>query len=398
MADSHTTLIIGPCSGHEQNQKSVLLTQTLMDVLKDQPNTWLLSPKATPRGHMEASLTLGEHRQMVCFDSTVDPQSFSQLNQEFLTNAFPKLLRQLKPGLVHFVDPHLLGLELLWIVRKTWPASTMVASFSDASALCELNGLLVNTKGKLCSGPSISACQACKPELSTAQGFLRQDLLRSALQLLHVVTGAHQRFSTALEGLGARVHSASLSPTLQKDAAVQGHAPKQAKPEAAPVAYFGPVTGEGLRLIVEAARLASPTQGIHIYPTDLDGTDADRLLDKYRQVDGISIQSNWEHANFSAYLQQYTAVILPDAGSAEALHWAEAALAYGAHLILPSGLLGLDPERPNQLIGFLSGSAMSLSSAIHEAHRRIAGPSQAEHAPKAHFQDIVKALHRGLTP
>lgn len=365
--------------GHQMNggspSKSVLLTTSIRDNIPEGAELWTLSPVTISSATEQVSsvLSRGPEERSFLFQSSYEVKGFSQLNQEFLNVAFPRFLAHLSPGIVHFVDPHLIGLELIWIVRNTLPSTKIVVSLSDASSLCILNGLLLKSDGQLCDGPSVASCKACDNTFNPDSHFLKLNLVDSAFQLVSTITAPKSRLAKVL--MEKKLHSQPLEfrPFVKSSTyPTFGHAEPDALKSTKRFAYFGPVCGQGMHLLVEAMRsMSSETcYSIDVYPTDSGESKFEHSLKKFGNQPGLFIQTAWSQADFHFYLSDYCATILPSSESPDALHWAETSLELGLKLIRSHRLVGLDGPIPTLAIPFLEGSSMSLVAAMKNAAHR----------------------------
>lgn len=367
--------MVGHQLGEEWLNNSAMLTEALCQNMPSTNDVWILSP-ILPTDTLTTSsgvLALGAKHQSFCFHSNCDPDRFSQLNQDFLNLAFPRFLGQLSPSVVHFVDPHLIGLELIWVVRNSLPNAKIIISLSDASAFCVLNGLLLKKDGQLCDGPSVAACKACKPSFDADSHFLKLNWLNSAFRLATSITTQKSRFKNVLLENEFPAYHLELVPKVdaawhEADAssAVSSQSTKR-------FAYFGPVCGEGMRLISEAVRMLSGESAcsVDVYPTDSHASQFNLHVDKYREHVGLFIQTSWSRADFNCYLSNYCAVLLPTGESSQALHWAESALDSGVTLIRSHRLTGLNGNNHSAAIAFLEGAAISLVAAMKKASASV---------------------------
>ena len=103
----------------------------------------------------------------------------SNRNTEELERDFLRVLRDLKPDVVHFHHFIGLGLETLYAVRRALPDCVIVITFHEFLSICHHHGQMVKTGGtKLCYRASPADCNGCFPEISPAR-FLRARAFRT---------------------------------------------------------------------------------------------------------------------------------------------------------------------------------------------------------------------------
>ncbi len=108
----------------------------------------------------------------------------SNRNTEEIERDFLRVLRDLKPDVVHFHHFIGLGLEMIYAVRRTLPDCVIVITFHEYLSICSHHGQMVKTGGtKLCHRASPSDCNACFPEISPARFLRREHFVRNMLDV-----------------------------------------------------------------------------------------------------------------------------------------------------------------------------------------------------------------------
>lgn len=108
----------------------------------------------------------------------------SNHNTEEVERDFLRVVRELKPEVIHFHHFIGLGLECLFAVRKALPNAVIVVTFHEFLAICHHHGQMVKTGStKLCDRASPADCNACFPEISPARFLRREYFIRSLLQV-----------------------------------------------------------------------------------------------------------------------------------------------------------------------------------------------------------------------
>ena len=88
----------------------------------------------------------------------------------------------LRPDVVHFHHYHLLGVELIPLVRRTLPGVKVVVHLHEMYAICPRNGhMFLPESGELCDRAVPSRCAGCFPHEGAANLKLRELFLRSTL-------------------------------------------------------------------------------------------------------------------------------------------------------------------------------------------------------------------------
>ncbi|QRM30271.1 glycosyltransferase family 4 protein [Microvirga sp. VF16] len=108
----------------------------------------------------------------------------SNRNTEEIERDFLRVLRDLKPDVVHFHHFIGLGLEMIYAVRQALPDCVIVITFHEFLSICNHHGQMVKTGGtKLCHRASPSDCNACFPEISPARFLRREHFIRGLLDV-----------------------------------------------------------------------------------------------------------------------------------------------------------------------------------------------------------------------
>ena len=108
----------------------------------------------------------------------------SNRNTEELERDFLRVLRDLKPDVVHFHHFIGLGLETVYAVRRALPDCVIVITFHEFLSICHHHGQMVKTGGtKLCQRASPADCNSCFPEISPARFLRREHFVRGLLEV-----------------------------------------------------------------------------------------------------------------------------------------------------------------------------------------------------------------------
>lgn len=160
---------------------------TLFSELRSRPDTTAIFVARIPASRGGAS-ALSQHvpdGSELLVASDTEHFRHSQRRIELINEEFPELLRWYEPDVVHFHHYTHLGLELLRAVRNYSPAVPIVMTLHEYLAICHANGQLVRTTDRSpCERPSPAACNACFPEISAEDFFLRERFIKSYLALV----------------------------------------------------------------------------------------------------------------------------------------------------------------------------------------------------------------------
>ena len=129
------------------------------------------------RGHATPSGAIGLRRaDEYTWDQGIgDWHMLRAAHRDSLLDGFAQLLRALRPTVVHLHHYMHLGLEVLRVVRNELPDARIVMTLHEYMAICRNNGQMIKADGKrLCSGATPQECQACFPQQSVEDFWLRR--------------------------------------------------------------------------------------------------------------------------------------------------------------------------------------------------------------------------------
>ncbi|APF39469.1 glycosyltransferase family 4 protein [Chelatococcus daeguensis] len=108
----------------------------------------------------------------------------SNRNTEEIERDFLRVVRDLRPDVVHFHHFIGLGLECLYAVRQALPETLIIVTFHEFLSICHHHGQMVKTGGaKLCNRASPADCNACFPDISPARFLRREHFVRGLLDV-----------------------------------------------------------------------------------------------------------------------------------------------------------------------------------------------------------------------
>lgn len=173
---------------------------------------------------------------------------------------FVRVLRDLKPDVVHFHHFIGLGLECLFAARDALPDATIVVTFHEYLSICHHHGQMVKTGAfKLCYRASPVECNGCFPDISPARFLARENFIKGILGLAdHFVSPSQfladrytdwglepERFTVIENGLDV----ATIAPPRTLPEPV----PEEPTPRRSRFAYFGQLTPyKGADVLIDA--------------------------------------------------------------------------------------------------------------------------------------------------
>jgi len=202
----------------------------------------------------------GEDQREILYDQSTDYFDFSANNLRYLAFDLPALLREIRPDVVHFHHYVNVGVESFRVVRNELPAARIVLTLHEFLAICNRQGQMLKTNGKLCTRAHPQDCHLCMPERLPPDYFLRERYVKSLFSEIDL-------FISPSEFLKKRYVSWGLEP--ERIAVVENGQPSGA---AAPLretgvepqvfGYFGQITPyKGVDVLLDAfSRLPDETR------------------------------------------------------------------------------------------------------------------------------------------
>lgn len=212
------------------------------------------------RGQRPGTVFQGIGRQrdeMLMWTGHFDNFYLSQIDLHGIVPEFSELLRELKPDIVHFHHILLLGVEMLFLVRRVLPRARILLSLHDYYAICAHDGQMVTTvERRLCHAASPDACRRCFPQLEMEQFVLRERHLKTHFSVV-------DRFLAPSEFLRRRFIAWGLAPeriavlrNARPLAEVAPHRQLKRGERRNRFAYFGNLSpNKGILILLEAASL-----------------------------------------------------------------------------------------------------------------------------------------------
>ncbi|WP_448204556.1 glycosyltransferase family 4 protein [Azospirillum sp. sgz302134] len=109
----------------------------------------------------------------------------SQIDLHGIVPDLSNLLRAFKPDIVHVHHTLLLGVEMLFLIRRVCPAAKIVYTLHDYYPICANDGQMVTTGAHaLCRSASPDACHRCFPDRPTDQFVLREKHVKAMFGLV----------------------------------------------------------------------------------------------------------------------------------------------------------------------------------------------------------------------
>lgn len=195
--------------------------------------------------------------EMLMWTGHFDGFYLSQIDLHGIVPELTDLLTATKPDIVHFHHVLLMGVEILFLVRRVLPKARIVLSLHDYYSICAHDGQMVTTdERRLCHAASPDACHRCFTQLEPEQFVLRERHIKTHFSVV-------DRFLSPSSFLRRRYIAWGLSPdridvlrNARPEAAVIPHRRLKKGERRGNFAYFGNLSpNKGVLVLLEAARL-----------------------------------------------------------------------------------------------------------------------------------------------
>lgn len=185
-----------------------------------------------------------------------DHFTLSQVDLHGIVPDLSQLLLSYRPDVVHFHHTLLIGVEMLFLVRRLLPRCRIVFTLHDYYAICANHGQMVKAGSlELCREATPDACRQCFPGIGADKFVLRDKHVRTLLSLV-------DDFVAPSEFLRQRYIAWGLDPDRIR--VIRNGRPRVARQPARPTSggrrnifgYFGNLSPfKGVNVALDAARL-----------------------------------------------------------------------------------------------------------------------------------------------
>ncbi len=130
--------------------------------------------------------TLGRSAdEVILWAGHFDRFYMSQIDLHGIVPDLTALLTSFRPDVVHVHHTLLLGVEMLFLIRRILPRARIVYTLHDYYPICANDGQMVTTpKRELCTRASPDACHRCFPGVAPDKFVLREKHLKSMFGLV----------------------------------------------------------------------------------------------------------------------------------------------------------------------------------------------------------------------
>lgn len=183
----------------------------------------------------------------------------SQIDLHGIVPELSDLLREVKPDVVHFHHILLMGVEMLFLVRRVLPKAKILLSLHDYYSICAHDGQMVTTgERRLCNAATPDACHRCFPHLEGEQFVLRERHLKTHFSVVDQFLAPSEFLRRRYIAWGLAPERIAVLRNARPLAEVAPHRSLKRGEKRNRFAYFGNLSpNKGILLLLEAARLGN---------------------------------------------------------------------------------------------------------------------------------------------
>jgi len=123
--------------------------------------------------------------EMLLWSGHYDRFYQSQVDLYGVVPELAQFLRNFRPDIVHVHHTQLLGMEMLFLIRRVLPQARIVYTLHDYFPICAHEGQMVTTKDHtLCERASPDACHGCFPKASPDKFVLRETHIKNMFRMV----------------------------------------------------------------------------------------------------------------------------------------------------------------------------------------------------------------------
>ncbi|UEM22411.1 glycosyltransferase family 4 protein [Skermanella mucosa] len=183
----------------------------------------------------------------------------SQIDLHGIVPDLSTLLQSFRPDIVHIHHTLLLGVEMLFLIRRVLPRARIVYTLHDYYPICANDGQMVTTDGhRLCPGASPDACHRCFPERTPDKFVLREKHLKGMLSLVDRFIAPSHFLRDRYVAWGLPADRIAVLRNGRPAAPAEERAPASGQSSARRnvFGYFGNLSPyKGIRVALDAARM-----------------------------------------------------------------------------------------------------------------------------------------------
>nr|WP_298688464.1 glycosyltransferase family 4 protein [uncultured Dongia sp.] len=195
--------------------------------------------------------------EMLMWTGHFDNFYLSQIDLHGIVPELTDLLTEIKPDIVHFHHILLMGVEILFLVRRVLPKAKIVMSLHDYYSICAHDGQMITTQERrLCHHASPDACHRCFKQLEPEQFVLRERHIKTHFSVVDRFLAPSNFLRRRYIGWGLAADRIEVLRNARPEPEIVPHRTLKIGEKHGNFAYFGNLNpNKGVLILLEAARL-----------------------------------------------------------------------------------------------------------------------------------------------
>jgi glycosyltransferase involved in cell wall biosynthesis len=195
--------------------------------------------------------------EMLMWTGHFDNFYLSQIDLHGIVPELTDLLNTVKPDIVHFHHILLMGVEILFLVRRVLPKAKIVLSLHDYYAICAHDGQMVTTaERRPCQQASPDACHRCFPQLEPEHFVLRERHIKTHFSVVDRFLSPSNFLRRRFINWGLAADRIEVLRNARPDPEISPHRQPRGEEGRNHFAYFGNLNpNKGILVLLEAARI-----------------------------------------------------------------------------------------------------------------------------------------------
>jgi glycosyltransferase involved in cell wall biosynthesis len=195
--------------------------------------------------------------EMLMWTGHFDNFYLSQIDLHGIVPELTDLLNTVKPDIVHFHHILLMGVEILFLVRRVLPKAKIVLSLHDYYAICAHDGQMVTTtERRPCQQASPDACHRCFPQLEPEHFVLRERHIKTHFSVVDRFLSPSNFLRRRFINWGLAADRIEVLRNARPDPEISPHRQLRDGEGRNHFAYFGNLNpNKGILVLLDAARI-----------------------------------------------------------------------------------------------------------------------------------------------
>ncbi|WP_374307669.1 glycosyltransferase family 4 protein [Dongia sp.] len=195
--------------------------------------------------------------EMLMWTGHFDNFYLSQIDLHGIVPELTDLLNTVKPDIVHFHHILLMGVEILFLVRRVLPKAKIVLSLHDYYAICAHDGQMVTTtERRPCQQASPDACHRCFPQLEPEHFVLRERHIKTHFSVVDRFLSPSYFLRRRFINWGLAADRIEVLRNARPDPEISPHRQLRDGEGRNHFAYFGNLNpNKGILVLLDAARI-----------------------------------------------------------------------------------------------------------------------------------------------